>query len=113
MRRKEIQLNRDNIRLSLVHQVYKEKTKYTKMPDGELIPEKKERLQKEITVQKWFRRDAIVSVEEYVTVTNKIAKNRSIVTDKYSGRSYATFHSPEEVMRSIHPEPIVTGFKTN
>jgi hypothetical protein len=74
---------------------------------------KKEILQKEITVQKWFRRDSIVSVEEYVTVQNKIAKNRSIVTDKYTGRSYATFHSPDEIMKSIYPEPVVTGFKTN
>lgn len=96
MKRKEIQLTRDNIRLSLVHQVYR-----------------KETLQKEITVQKWFKRDGIVSVEEYVTVENKIAKSRSIVTDKYTGRSYATFHSPEEIVRSICPEPVVTGFKTN
>jgi hypothetical protein len=81
------------------------------MPDGELIPEKRETLQKEITVQKWFKRDGIVSVEEYVTSQNKIAKNRSIVTDKYTGRSYATFHSPNDIMRTIYPEPVVTGFK--
>lgn len=112
MKRKSIQLNRDNIRLSVVHQVYKEKVKYTKMPDGELIPEKREKLQKEITVHKWFRRDGIISVEEYVTVNHKIAKNRSIVTDKYTGRSFATFHSPDEVMKVINPDPVVTGFKS-
>lgn len=96
MRRKQIQLTRDNIRLSLVHQVYQ-----------------KEILKKEITVQKWFKRDGIVSVEEYVTAENKIAKSRSIVTDKYTGRSYATFHSPDEIMKHTYPEPVVTGFKTN
>ena len=112
MRRKEIQATRDNIRLSIVHQVYKHKIRYTKMPDGELIPEKRESLQKEMTVQKWFKRDGIVSVEEYVTTQNKIAKNRSIVTDKYTGKSYATFHSPLEVMNSIYPESTVTGFKS-
>jgi len=111
MKRKQIRLSRENIRLSIVHQVYKEKVKYTKMPDGELIPEKQEILKKEITVQKWFRRDAIVSVEEYATSQNKIAKNRSIVTDKYTGRSYATFHSPEEVMNTVYQEHHVTGFK--
>lgn len=82
------------------------------MPDGELIPEKKETLQKEIVVQRWFKKDAIVSVEEYVTSQNKIAKNRSVITDKYSGRSYATFHSSEEIMRTLYSEPVVSGFKT-
>lgn len=111
MKRKQIQTTRETVRLSIVHQVYKERVRYTKMPDGELIPEKKEKLQKEISVHKWFKRDGIVSVEEYVTVQNKIAKSRSIVTDKYTGRSYVTFHSANEVLQTIYPETNVAGYK--
>lgn len=112
MKRKTIQLTRDNIRLSIVHQVYKQRTHYTKMPDGELIPEKREKLQKEMTVHKWFKRDAIISVEEYVTVTHQIAKSRSIITDKYTGRSFVTYHSPTEILSQISPDyKPITGFQ--
>lgn len=104
MARKTILQHRDNIRLCVVHQVYKAKTYYTQMPDGELIPGKKDTLRKEMTLQKWFRRDAITSVEEYVTAQDKIAKSRSIVFDKYSGRSYITYHSPQEIMNTIYPD---------
>ena len=105
MSRKTILLRKDDVRLTVVHHVYKEKTYYTKMPDGELIPEKRETLQKELTKHKWFKRDAICSVEEYFTNQNKVAKTRSIVYDKYSGRSYITFHSVEEVISKISQQP--------
>lgn len=111
MSRKQIKLSKDNIRLSLVYPVYKQKTTYTKMPDGELIPERKEKLVKEITVQKWFKRDAITSVEEYITSKNKIAKSRSIVHDKYTGKSFATFHSPEDIMQIAEQTKHPIGFK--
>ena len=112
MSRKKILQQRDNIRLSIVYPVYKDKISYTKLPDGELMPEKKEVLKKEITMQKWFKRDAIVSVEEYITTQDKIAKKRSVVYDKYSGRSFVTYHSPDEIMNTIYPDvTAVTGFK--
>jgi hypothetical protein len=104
MARKKILLLKDNVRLSVVHQVYRNKIQYTKLPDGELYPEKRETLRKEMTLQKWFKKDAITSVEEYVTHANKIAKSRSIIFDKYSGRSYMTYHSPDEIMSTIYPD---------
>lgn len=113
MPRKKILQNRENIRLSIVHQVYKERIIYTRMPDGELIPERKEKLKKEMSVQKWFKKDAITSVQEYVTASDRIAKSRCIVFDKYSGKSYVTYHTSEELINVISPDAVsISGFHT-
>lgn len=100
-----IRSSQDSIQLEVVHSVYKNKIVYEKMPDGELFPSKQEKLHKQIRVKKWFKKEAITSVEEYVTSKNTISKNRSIVFDKYSSRFYATFHNAEEVMRNIETQP--------
>lgn len=103
----------ETIQLSVVHSVYKNKVVYQKLEGGELYPEKKEVLVKQIKVRKWFRKEAIVSVEEYVNSKNKICPKRSVIFDKFSGRFYATYHSPTEVLNHIDPKtptnPI--GFK--
>lgn len=96
-----IEVRGENIRLDVVHPVYKTKVEYEKMPDGELYPNQKEKLVKEIRVKKWFRKEALVSVEEYVTKKNTIAKNRCIVFDKYSSRFYAVQHNPEDVINHL------------
>jgi len=98
---KKIVSVQDNICLSIVHSVTKQKTVYQKLSGGEDYPEQKEVLVKQLHVRKWFRKDGITSVEEYVTSKNRVARSRSVVFDKYSGRFYATFHSPEEVMNNI------------
>jgi len=95
------------VQLDVVHSIYKTKTVYQKLGD-DLIPERKEVLAKQIRVKKWFKKEAISSVEEYVTSKNKVSKSRSVVFDKYSGRFYATFHSPEEVIQHISSTPIKT-----
>lgn len=95
----------ESVRLDVVHSVYKTKLEYEQMPEGELFPNKREVLHKQIRVKKWFKKEGITSVEEYVTARNTVSKSRSIVFDKYSGRFYATFHHPEEVMRSIETQP--------
>lgn len=95
----------ESIRLDVVHSVYKTKLEYEQMPEGELFPSKKEVLQKQIRVKKWFKKEGITSVEEYVTSRNTISKSRCIVFDKYSGRFYATFHNAEEVMKIIETQP--------
>lgn len=94
----------DSIQLEVVHSVYKDKLEYERLPDGDLFPTKKEVFKKQIRVKKWFKKEAITSVEEYVTSKNTIAKSRSIVFDKYSGKFYATYHNPTEVMRNIEPQ---------
>jgi len=100
---KKITSAQDSICLSIVHSVTKQKTVYQKLSGGEDYPEQKEVLVKQLHVRKWFRKEGITSVEEYVTAKNTIAKNRSIVFDKYSGRFYATYHSASDVMNSILP----------
>jgi len=96
---RKIETMYDNVQLSIVHSVTKQKLVSHK---GAEYPELKEVNVKQIYVQKWFKKEGITSVEEYVTSKNKIAKSRSIVFDKYSGRFYATYHSPKEVMESIN-----------
>ena len=89
MGKRKIHTDKHFIELSLVHSI------------SAVQPDNTEKLKKQIHARKWFSRDAIVSVEEYVTSKNTIAKSRSIVFDKYSGRFYATYHSPQEVLQSL------------
>lgn len=96
----------DSVALDVVHSVYKTKTIYQKMEGGELFPEQKVVLVKQIKVKKWFKKESISSVEEYVTSKNKISKKRSVVFDKYSGRFYQTYHSPQDVIRAISAQPM-------
>lgn len=99
----------DSVALNVVHSVYKTKIIYQKMEGGELFPEQKEVLVKQIKVKKWFKKECISSIEEYVNSKNKISKKRCVVFDKYSGRFYATFHSPQEVMKAISSQPPLTN----
>lgn len=103
----------DSIQLEVVHSIYKTKTIYQKMEGGDLYPERKEVLVKQIKVKKWFKKECISSIEEYVNSKNKISKKRSVVFDKYSGRFYATYHSPQEVLQAISSTPMTNpiGFK--
>lgn len=101
----KIRTTTQDIQLSIVQAVYKSKMTYEKYPEGDMIPQEKKILIKEMRVRKWFKKEAITSVEEYVTVKNTIAKNRSLVFDKYSGRFYATWHNAEEVMTRLN-EPL-------
>lgn len=92
----------DHIQVALIHPIYK--TYKIKAIDelGNTHIEEKEKLVKQIQVRKWFKKDAIVSVEEYVTTRNKIAKDRSVIYDRYSGRFYATFHNPKELWDTLN-----------
>lgn len=93
----------ETIELSIIHSVYKSKTVYQQLEGGELYPEKKEVLVKQIKVKKWFLKEAIISVEQYVTSRNKICNKRSVIYDKFSARFYATYHSPQEILENINP----------
>lgn len=95
----------ESVCLEIVHSIYKNKVEYEQMPEGDLFPVKKEVLQKQIRVRKWFKKEAITSVEEHVTVKNTIAKNRSVVFDKYSARFYVTYHRPEDILNYIDAQP--------
>lgn len=86
-----------DICLYLVHPVYKTTIVYKKMPEGDEYPEEKQRLIKELRVMKWFRKDGITSVEQYVTTKNEIATNRSVIFDRYSNRFYTIAHSAHDV----------------
>lgn len=100
--------------LILVNPVYKKVTEIVRTPDGKLVKERKDKLQKETRVIKWVDRDAIISVEEYITRKGDIAKKRSIVYDKYTNRFYATWHTVNEILEVLEDRKEHTvGFKSN
>lgn len=107
---RKVKSDQNRIELSVVHSVYETKKKKVKTREGvEVVPV--EKLTKQLYVRKWFVKEAITSVEEYVTTNNRISRNRCIIFDKYSGRFYATFHGADEVMKHLSPRGPEVGFK--
>ena len=96
----------ESIQLQIVHSVYKERIEFETLPEGELYPVKKQKLVKQMCVRKWIKKEAIVSVDEYITSKNTIAKNRSIVFDKYSAQFYVTYHSVDELLNVLESRPV-------
>jgi hypothetical protein len=103
------------IRLSLIHPIYKKVTLIKRTREGIVTKEQTNKLVKEIRVIKWINWDAIISVEEYVTSTGTIAKNRCIIYDKYTNRHYATWHPIDHVLDVIEGlrKDHAVGFKSN
>ena len=83
----------ERIQLDLIHSVYKNKTDKS----GEQV----EVLVKEFKVKRWFNKTSLSGPEEYVTKKNTIAKDRSIVFDRDTGRFYSVWHSSQEVLEAI------------
>ena len=104
----------DTVQLSLIHPIYKSVSVSAVDENGNSLVMKKDKLVKQIAIKKWFRKDAIDSVEEYVTTKNTIAKNRCIIHDAMSNSYYQTFHNPDELWFILRKEPTerekITGF---
>lgn len=98
MGKRKVKSNHHYIEVSLVHTIFKE-------PADEGI------IKKQLHARKWFAKEAIISVEEYVTYDQKIAKSRSLVFDKYSSRFYMTYHSPDEILQHLNMHNNPLGFK--
>lgn len=80
----------------VVQRVYK--TIRYKVKDGDQVREVEDEVYvKEIYVRKWFIKDSITAVEQYINRSNKAAKTRCIVFDKYTGRNYPVAHSMDDV----------------
>jgi hypothetical protein len=92
-----IKTTEEDIQLSVIHNITKTVREKISDPDGREQFIQKEKLVKELPIRKWFRKEGLTSVEQYVTKKNTIARNRSWVYDRYSNRYYPTFHSPDEV----------------
>ena len=97
------------IELLVIHPVYKTQTVYEKHGEDE-FPEEKQILVKEIRIRKWFHKEAITSVEEYVSAKNRVIRNRTMVYDRFSSRFYITLHSIEEVLERIDKPKQTIGF---
>lgn len=96
-----IRVDQDDISLLLVHSIYKTKFINRKTPDGKYEVLEKQVLVKELRVNRWFRKDGIISIQEYVTSRNTIAKKRCLIYDKYSNQYYLVSHSMEQVRKAI------------
>ncbi len=92
----------EDVQVSLIHSIYKTQTKTIINDTGEKIELERDTLVKEIRVKKWFKKEAIVSIEEYVTTKHTVAKQRSIIFDKYSNKHYATHHNIEDLWSIIN-----------
>lgn len=100
------------IELIIVHPVYRTETVYEKRGEDE-FPEEKQVLVKEIKIRKWFHREAITSVEEYVNEKNRVCRSRSMIYDRFSSRFYITWHSVEELLQRIEKPKQPIGFNGN
>lgn len=100
-----------SLELTILHDVYKTKTVYVKLPGGDEYPEQKQVFVKTLKVKKWFLKEAIVSIEQYVTKRHSIGKSRSIIFDKFSGRSYTVLHTPQDILHMITQPTNPIGFR--
>lgn len=97
------------IELIISHPIYKTTTVYEKHGEDE-FPEERQVLVREISIRKWFHRDAITSVEEYVGKNNQVSKKRSMIYDRFSSRFYVTYHSIDELLQRIDKPKQPIGF---
>ena len=98
---KDIIATEDYLHLYLITPIYEVRTRSVNI-DGVKSNEQYQKLVKELRTRKWIKKDAIVSVDDYVTSKHEISKNRSIIFDKYSNKFYATNHSTEEVIECLN-----------
>lgn len=89
------------IQVKIINQLVK--TKLVKNSDP---AEYEEVIFKELFTKKWFRRDGITTIEEYITTKKTIAKTRSTIFDTFTGRLYVVNHTIEEVEEAVILKPI-------
>lgn len=103
----------EGIELLMITPVYKSKIKEVNV-DGVKTAVEQQVLAKELRTKKWIRKDAITSVENYLTSRSTVSKTRSVIFDKYSGKYFATAHSTDniiEVLTHVDSYSPKIGFK--
>lgn len=112
MNKNEIVSTENDIQLFMITPIYKSKIKTVEV-DGVKTNVEQQILVKELQIKKWIRKDAITSVENYVTAKNTISKTRAVIFDKYSNRFYVAAHNIDNIHEAISPQTKVVsiGFK--
>ena len=110
------------ILLNVVVEKYREtltnikvKGKPLKDPEGNNIKEKREIFVKDVLVPTSFLKSGISLAGETLSARYKNYKNKSIIYDTYTQRTYVVQHKAQDVMQGLMNKPIV-GFqvgKTN
>lgn len=101
----KITIMADSVELKVIQPIYK--SVFVK-ENGETVEQV--RFIKEMRVRKWIQKEAIISVEEYLNAKNKIVKNRCVVQDKYTGKSYLVDHPVMDVMQAKNSPQSPIGF---
>jgi hypothetical protein len=91
----------DSVHLYLITPIYEMRNRVVLNGDVK-VKEPYQKLVKELRTRKWIKKDAIVSVDDYVNSKHQVSKNRSIIFDKYSNKFYAADHSIDEVVDSLN-----------
>jgi hypothetical protein len=89
-----IKTTQDSLELKLINPIYK--VKIIKDNVGNSV--EKEQFVKELRVKRWFKKDAITSVENYITSRNTVSSKRCIVYDKYCGKHFIAEHTLDEII---------------
>ncbi len=100
-----IKSEHDDIEPLLIYPIYRTETFFKASKSGAFAKYQKDVLFKEVKVHRWFRKESIIGIQEYVTTDNKIAKTRCLVLDKYSNQFFAVFHSVSDVRSAIRQFP--------
>ena len=100
MAKNNISTTDDSVHLYLITPIYETRSKIV-VNEGVKTKEPYQKLVKELRTRKWIKKDAIVSVDDYVTSKYQVSKTRSIIFDKYSNKFYATDHSIDDVIGAL------------
>lgn len=65
---------------------------------------------KNVYLKKWIKKDAITSIEEYISEKGVISKNKSIIYDKFSNRFFQATHGVDEMLTALRGTTFSVGF---
>ena len=105
MKVSKIIVEHDYITFTVVHTVFKKKTKNAKVIDENgiesIIPVEYEVKDKTLYLKHTCKMDSISSIDQHVNDKNQIVKNKCVIFDRMSGRDYLVNNSLEEVKQVL------------
>lgn len=115
MKKSKIIIENDYVTFTILHTLVKQKTKNTKVKDEEgndvIIPVTYEVKGKTLYLTHICRIDAVSSISNHISDTNRIIKTKCVIFDRFSGRDYLVNNSIEEVKNAILYRNKKIGFK--
>lgn len=105
----KVKVIEDRIELKIITPIYKRKLKpikdkrgkYVKDDLGRIVKEEAEEFVKNVFLPTDFYRDGITLTGSLLNRKNEIAKNKSIIYDRYTNRYYTVAHNREEIQTAL------------